>query len=42
MAAYIMLVSWTQDGVKNIKKSPDRLAAGKKAFQSFGGEMKEF
>jgi uncharacterized protein with GYD domain len=42
MATYIMLVSWTQDGVKNIKKSPDRLAAGKKAFQSFGGEMKEF
>jgi uncharacterized protein with GYD domain len=37
-----MLVSWTQDGVKNIKKSPDRLTAAKKAFQSAGGEMKEF
>jgi uncharacterized protein with GYD domain len=42
MATYIMLVSWTQDGVKNIKKSPDRLTAAKKTFQSFGGEMKEF
>ena len=42
MAAYIILVSWTQDGVKNIKESPDRLAGAKKAFQAFGGEMKEF
>jgi uncharacterized protein with GYD domain len=42
MATYIILVSWTQDGIKNVKESPNRLDAAKKAFQSFGGEMKEF
>ena len=42
MPTYIILVNFTQEGIKNIKESPDRLDAGKKAFQAFGGELKEF
>ena len=42
MPTYISLINLTQDGIKNIKESPDRLDAAKKAFQAFGGELKEF
>jgi uncharacterized protein with GYD domain len=42
MATYIILTNWTQDGVKNVKDSPNRLDAAKKAFQAFGAELKEF
>jgi uncharacterized protein with GYD domain len=42
MPTYISLMNLTQEGIKNIKESPDRLDAAKKAFQAFGGELKEF
>ena len=42
MATYIVLVNWTQKGIENVKKSPDRLDAAKKAFQAAGAELKEF
>jgi len=42
MPTYISLINLTQEGIKNIKESPDRLDAAKKAFQAFGGELKEF
>ena len=42
MATYIMLVGWTQKGIKNVKESPDRLDAAKKVFQDAGAELKEF
>ena len=42
MPTFIILANWTQDGIKNIKESPTRLEAAKKAFKSFGGELKEF
>jgi uncharacterized protein with GYD domain len=42
MPTYISLLSFTQEGVKNIKDSPARLDAAKKAFQSMGAELKEF
>ena len=42
MPTYIILVNLTQEGIKNIKESPNRLDAAKKAFQAFGGELKEF
>jgi uncharacterized protein with GYD domain len=42
MATYIMLVSYTQKGIENIKESPTRLEAAKKAIQALGGELKEF
>jgi uncharacterized protein with GYD domain len=40
MPTYISLLSYTQEGVKNIKDSPARLDAAKKAFQSMGAEIK--
>lgn len=42
MPTFITLASWTQEGIKNVKDSPARLDAAKKAFKAFGGEMKEF
>ncbi len=42
MPAYIILVNWTQKGIENIKESPNRLDAAKKAFQAAGAELKEF
>jgi uncharacterized protein with GYD domain len=42
MARYIILCNYTQKGVENIKQSPVRLDAAKKAFQGMGGELKEF
>ncbi len=42
MATYIMLVSYTQKGIENIKESPARHDAAKKALEDMGGEMKQF
>jgi uncharacterized protein with GYD domain len=42
MPTYISLIRWTQEGIKNVKESPGRLDAAKKAYQALGGELKEF
>lgn len=42
MATYISLLSFTQQGVENIKESPARLDAAKQAFQAMGAELKGF
>jgi len=42
MATYIMLASYTQKGIEEIKESPARLDAAKQAFQAMGAELKEF
>ena len=42
MPTYIFLLSWTQKGIENVKESPSRLDAAKKACQAAGGELKEF
>jgi uncharacterized protein with GYD domain len=42
MAKYIILCNYTQNGIENVKQSPTRLDAAKKAFHSMGGELKEF
>jgi uncharacterized protein with GYD domain len=42
MATYIVLAQYTQKGVENIKQSPARLDATKKAFKAMGAELKEF
>ena len=42
MATYIILTSWTQKGIENVKESPDRLDAAKRVFQAAGAELKEF
>jgi len=42
MPTYISLVSFTQNGIENIKESPTRLDAAKEAFRAMGAELKEF
>ena len=42
MPTYISLINYTQKGAENIKESPNRLEAAKKAFQAMGAEVKEF
>jgi uncharacterized protein with GYD domain len=42
MPTYITLLRWTQKGAENIKESPTRLAAAKKAFEAAGGKMTQF
>ena len=42
MSTYIMLVGWTQKGIENVKDSPGRLDAAKKAFEAAGAEIKAF
>ena len=40
MATYLMLLNWTDQGIKNIKESPKRMEAAKKLAQDLGGEIK--
>ena len=42
MATYIILFRFTQQGIQNIKESPDRVDAAKKVFRDVGVEVKEF
>ena len=42
MSTYIMLTSFTKQGIERIRESPDRLAAANEAFRSVGAELKEF
>jgi uncharacterized protein with GYD domain len=42
MATYIILFRFTQEGIKNIKESPDRVDAAKQTFQAMGAEVKGF
>jgi len=42
MATYIILINYTDQGIRNVKDSPKRLDAAKKMLKSMGGEIKEF
>jgi len=42
MTTYFILINWTDQGIKNIKDSPKRVDAAKKAFKDVGGEVKGF
>jgi uncharacterized protein with GYD domain len=42
MGTYIMLASWTEQGIRTVKESPARLDAAKQAVKSIGGEIKSF
>jgi uncharacterized protein with GYD domain len=42
MATYILLLNWTQQGIENVKESPKRLAAAKKAWGELGAKVKSF
>ena len=42
MSTYFILLNWTEQGVKNIKDSPKRVDAARKAVKDIGGELKSF
>ena len=42
MVTYILLLNWTDQGIKNVKDSPKRLDAVKKLAKDMGGEVKSF
>lgn len=42
MTTYILLINWTDQGIKNVKESPRRLDAAKKQLADMGGNFKEF
>jgi len=42
MTTYIMLLNWTDAGVKTLHDSPSRLDKAKKQLAEMGGEMKAF
>jgi uncharacterized protein with GYD domain len=39
MATYLMLLNWTDQGMRNIKESPKRMDAAKKLAKDFGGKI---
>jgi uncharacterized protein with GYD domain len=42
MPTYMALINWTEQGIRNIKDSPNRLEAAKKSLKDMGGEVKAF
>ena len=42
MSTYFILLNWTDQGIKNVKDSPKRLDAVKKAVKGIGGEVTAF
>ncbi|HTV89582.1 MAG TPA: GYD domain-containing protein [Stellaceae bacterium] len=40
MPAYVMLANWTDQGARQIKDSPKRVDAAKKALTDMGGEFR--
>jgi uncharacterized protein with GYD domain len=42
MARYIILVNWTDQGIRNVKDSPKRLDAARDIAKSLGADIKEF
>jgi uncharacterized protein with GYD domain len=42
MPTYVTLLSYTQQGIKNIKESSKRLDAAKKAYESMGAKLRDF
>lgn len=40
MVTYLMLLNWTDQGIKNVKDSPKRLDGVKKLAKDLGGEVK--
>ena len=42
MPTYIVMSKWTGPGLQNIKQSPARLEAGRKAYEALGMKMTGF
>ena len=42
MTTYVMLIKWTEQGMRQVKDSPKRLDSAKTALKEMGGEFKSF
>jgi Uncharacterized conserved protein len=42
MAQYIILINWTDQGIRNVKESPKRLDSGRAVAKKLGMELKDF
>ena len=42
MPSYVVLVNWTVEGIKAVKKSPERAEAFRKAVEQVGGRVLSF
>ncbi|CAN0655845.1 GYD domain-containing protein [Nitratireductor aquimarinus] len=42
MTTYIILINWTDQGIKNVKDSPNRLESAKAALSKMGGTLRAF
>ncbi|PSJ60511.1 GYD domain-containing protein [Kumtagia ephedrae] len=42
MTTYVLLINWTDQGVRNLRESPKRLDASKKALADMGGTFRDF
>jgi len=42
MTTYIVMINWTDQGIRNVRDSPKRLDAAKKALEAMGGSFKDF
>jgi uncharacterized protein with GYD domain len=42
MASYIVLINWTDQGIKNVKDSPKRLDAARELARKLGCELRDF
>ncbi len=42
MPTYVVLANWTDQGIRAVKKSPQRLDATRKAIEAAGGKMLGF
>ena len=42
MATYVMLVQWTEQGMRQVEESPKRLDAAKRVLKDMGDDIKAF
>ena len=42
MPTHFILINWTDQGIRNIKDSPKRVDAARKAVKEIGGDVKAF
>ena len=42
MTMYIVLINWTDQGIKTVRESPKRLDAAKKLLGDMGGSFRDF
>ncbi|ABR61054.1 GYD domain-containing protein [Sinorhizobium medicae] len=41
MTTYVVLLNWTEQGIRNVRESPKRLDAAKKVLEDMGGSFKD-